>query len=194
MAFERMQPSLFSSDPSSDLAGLDYRDALIDGAEEATLVRAIKGLDLKPFEFHGFLGNRRTAAFGSRYDFSRERVEAAPPIPAFLQPLRAAAAGFAGLEADELEHVLVTEYAPGAGIGWHRDKPQYDQVIGVSLLAPCVLRFRRRTERGWERRSLPLAPRSAYRLSGPVRDHWEHSITPMSVLRYSVTFRSRRQG
>ena len=187
-----MQPSLFLPDPPGDLAGLAYRDALVDAAEEAALVRAIAGLDLKPFEFHGYLGNRRTTAFGSRYDYSRERVEAAPPIPDFLAPLRAAAAGFAGLEPDQLEHVLVTEYAPGAGIGWHRDKPQFDQVVGVSLLAPCVLRFRRRTERGWDRRSLALEPRSAYLLSGPAREVWEHSITAMSELRYSVTFRSRR--
>lgn len=172
--------------------GLRYRPELLGAKEEAALVERLAGLDLRPFEFHGYLGNRRTASFGHRYDYGRQRLETAEPIPGFLLPLRAAAADFAGLETDRLEHALVTEYAPGAGIGWHRDKPHFDEVVGVSLLAPCHLRFRRRRASGWERCSVPLAPRSAYLLTGPARDDWEHSISAMTALRYSVTFRSRR--
>lgn len=181
---------LFDSPPGP--AGLRYRADLIGAAEEAALVKRLAGLDLRPFEFHGYLGNRRTVSFGHRYDFSRERLETAEPIPDFLLPLRAAAADFAGLEADQLEHCLVTEYAPGAGIGWHRDKAHFDEVIGVSLLAPCRLRFRQRSATGWKRCSVPLEPRSAYLLTGPAREDWEHSISAMTALRYSVTFRSRR--
>jgi alkylated DNA repair dioxygenase AlkB len=113
-------------------------------------------------------------------------------MPPFLLPLRRRAAALAGLGPAAFQHALVTEYAPGAGIGWHRDKPHFDEVIGVSLLAPCRLRFRRRRGAGWERCAVPLAPRSAYLLAGPAREDWEHSISAMSALRYSVTFRSRR--
>lgn len=187
-----MQTSLPLFDSPPGPAGLRYRAELIGAAGEAALVERLAALDLRPFEFHGYLGNRRTMSFGHRYDFSRERLETAEPIPDFLLPLRAAAADFAGLEADRLEHALVTEYAPGAGIGWHRDKAHFDEVIGISLLEPCRLRFRRRSASGWERCSVPLEPRSAYLLTGRARDDWEHSISAMTALRYSVTFRSRR--
>jgi alkylated DNA repair dioxygenase AlkB len=90
----------------------------------------------------------------------------------------------------DLRQVLVTEYAPGAGIGWHRDKPMFDQVAGISLLSPCLLRFRRRLGTAWERVSLTAEPRSAYLLQGPSRMEWEHSIPAVDSLRYSVTFRS----
>jgi len=64
------------------------------------------------------------------------------------------------------------------------------RVVGVSLLAPCTLRLRRRVGRGFERSAQALEPRSAYLLSGAARSDWEHSIAPLAELRYSVTFRS----
>ena len=115
------------------------------------------------------------------------------PIPGWLKPLQACAAAFAGLEADDLAHVLLIRYDPGAGIGWHRDRPVFEHVVGVSLGAPAVMRFRRRAERGFERRSLPLPPRAAYHLSGEARHGWEHSIAPIEETRWSVTFRSLRR-
>ena len=110
-------------------------------------------------------------------------------MPDFLTPLRDRACAMAGLPAGELHQVLVTEYAPGAAIGWHKDRSVFDQVVGISLLAPCNFRFRRRLDTGWERRSLTVEPRSAYLLSGPARTVWEHSIPPQADLRYSLTFR-----
>jgi alkylated DNA repair dioxygenase AlkB len=105
-------------------------------------------------------------------------------------PLRERAAGIAGVSAKSLQQVLVTEYAPGAAMGSHRDKPMFEDVIALSFLAPCMLRLRRRQEDGWERRSIELRPRSAYLLRGPSRREWEHSIAPVSELRFSVTFRN----
>lgn len=171
-------------------AGFRYQPELIDADEAAALAAEIARLPFKPFEFHGFLGNRRTVSFGLRYDFGREAVEAAETPPAFLWPLRAKAAQFAGVPQAALAHVLVTEYAPGAGIGWHRDKPQFGVVVGVSLLAPCTFRLRRREGERWRRAALTLAPRSAYVLDGEARHGWQHSIPPMAALRYSVTFRT----
>jgi alkylated DNA repair dioxygenase AlkB len=67
-------------------------------------------------------------------------------------------------------------------------------VIGLSFCAPCRLRFRRRQGERWERRAIDVAPRSAYLLDGEARRVWEHSITPMEKLRYSVTFRTLAEG
>ena len=81
--------------------------------------------------------------------------------------------------------VLVTEYSPGAGIGWHKDRPEFEEVIGVSLLSPCLFRLRQKRGNGWERASIELQPRSAYLLSGSARTGWQHSIPPIDKLRYS---------
>jgi len=169
--------------------GLVYRSDLLSAAEEAALARRIEALELKPFAFQGYLGLRRVKAFGWRYDYDARAVTAAEAIPDFLVSVRERVAALAGLEPEALEQALVTEYRAGAGIGWHRDRPQFAEVLGVSLLAPCVLRFRRRRGEGWERARLPAEPRSAYLLRGPARTEWEHSIAPMTQLRYSVTFR-----
>jgi alkylated DNA repair protein (DNA oxidative demethylase) len=172
--------------------GLDYRAELISGAEEAGLGARIGSLELKPFEFHGFQGNRRTVSFGWHYAFDGSGLKRGEAIPGWLLPVRERAAGLIGREADELEHALLIEYAPGAGIGWHRDRPVFGDVVGVSLLAPARLRFRRRLGDKWERKSVIAEPRSAYALRGPAREEWEHSIAPMEVLRYSITFRTLR--
>jgi alkylated DNA repair dioxygenase AlkB len=185
------QPSLFELPPALP-EGLRYAEAVLPEADAAALVEAIGALPFKPFDFHGFQGNRRVVSFGWRYDFSEARLHGAEAIPAFLEPARRAAAGFAGLEPEALQHALVTEYAPGAGIGWHRDRPEFDKVVGLSFLSPAVLRLRRREGERWARSALPLEPRSAYLLDGPARQDWQHSIAAGERLRYSVTFRSLR--
>ena len=186
------QPSLFGESP--DLPdGMTYGEEIITPAEESRLTDYLAGLPLKPFEFVGGLkGNRRVIFFGFRYDWDAHKLESAEEIPAPLMALREQAAAFAGIEPERLQQVLVTEYAPGAGIGWHKDRPQFDQVIGVSVLAPCLFRMRRKTASTWERKSITAQPRSAYLLSGAARHGWEHSIPPVKALRYSVTFRSFR--
>jgi alkylated DNA repair dioxygenase AlkB len=183
-----MQRSLFAAVP----AGLVFREEFVSVAEERELLAEVARLPFRPFQFHGWTGNRETVSFGWRYDFSQARVEPAPPVPPFLQPLRARAAALAGLEPGDLEQALVIRYAVGAGIGWHRDRPVFERVFGLSLLSPCVLRFRRRRGAGFERFSLDAQPRSAYLLTGEIREQWEHGIAPVGLERYSITFRSRR--
>lgn len=173
-------------------AGFRYAPDLIGADEEARLVEAFADLPFKEFEFHGFLGKRRVVSFGFRTDYNGGGLQEAAPIPPFLLPLRERAAIFAGLPADRLAHALVTEYRPGTSIGWHRDKPHYDDVIGVSLASPCTFRMRRKRGVGWERASLQLARRSIYLMRGPSRWEWEHSIPAVDALRYSITFRSMR--
>jgi alkylated DNA repair dioxygenase AlkB len=172
--------------------GYEYREHFVSAAAEAELVSHIARLELREFEFHGYLGKRRVTSFGLRYDFNDMAVHEAAEIPDFLLPLRDRAAEFGGLVPAALAHALVTEYSPGAAIGWHRDRPIFADVIGISLLAPCRFRFRRKRGIEWERKSLMLAPRSAYLLRGPARHEWQHSIPPVEELRYSVTFRSTR--
>jgi alkylated DNA repair dioxygenase AlkB len=172
--------------------GFAYHPDLVPPQQERELLDWFRMLPFKEFEFHGHRGKRRVVYFGIRYDFNESKLFPAEQIPAVLLPLRAVAADFAGLDAQALQHALVTEYAPGAGIGWHKDRPDFADVIGVSFGSSCWFRLRRRTDRGWDRAAALLEPRSAYLLRGAVRSDWEHSIAPMHCLRYSVTFRSMK--
>ena len=175
--------------------GFRYRPELVSPADEAALLERVRALPFRDFEFHGYTGKRRVVSYGWHYDFNERVLRKADDIPPFLLALREPAAAFAGMDAARLQHVLVTEYGAGAGIGWHRDKAVFGEVVGVSLLAPCVFRLRREVPGGsWERASLTAEPRSAYLLSGPSRTEWEHSIPPVEALRYSVTFRNLREG
>jgi alkylated DNA repair dioxygenase AlkB len=186
-----VQTDLFATPPDWP-EGFDYRPEMIGLDEEARLLAWFVTLAFKPFEFQGYLGKREVVSFGWRYDYNERVLRAVDPIPTELEGPRAAAARFAGLPEEDLVQALVTRYRPGTTIGWHRDRPDFEQVIGVSLKAPAVLRFRRRGPTGWERRSLEVAPRSAYRLTGPARHDWEHSLRPVEQERFSVTFRSLR--
>lgn len=181
------QPSLFA--PALP-EGFVYQPAFLSQEEERALTILVSGLDFRAFEFQGFLGKRRVVSFGWRYDFNQGGLKPADPLPEPLADLRDRACVFAGLPPAGLHQLLVTEYAPGAAIGWHRDRPAFAEVVGVSLLAPCNFRFRRRLPNGgWARASLTVEPRSAYLLAGPARTAWEHSIPPQDALRYSLTFR-----
>jgi alkylated DNA repair dioxygenase AlkB len=177
------------------LEGFRYQAGLISPAEEEALIARVRDLPFRDFEFHGHTGKRRVVSFGWQYDFSANRLRKADDLPDYFLPLREATAAFAGLEPGEFQHALVTEYSPGAGIGWHRDKAEFGEVAGVSLLSPCVLRFRRAAGRKkWERVRVAVEPRSAYLLRGPARSEWEHSILRVNSLRYSITFRNLREG
>ena len=172
------------------IPGLEMREDFVGPDEEQALMKHIEALGLAPFRFQGWTGKRLTRSFGWRYDFEDASFTQTEPIPDWLEPLRERAAGFAGLDPDDFAHALLVRYDAGAGIGWHRDRPQFDKVVGISLGAPTVMRFRQRTATGFRRASIRLEPRSAYLLSDDVRHDWEHSIAPHEALRFSVTFRS----
>jgi len=170
--------------------GLAQTDEIVTPAEEAALIAQIDAVGLAPFRFQGWLGKRLTHSFGWRYDFDAARFTQAEPLPDWLLPLREKAAAFAGLPSEDFVHALLIRYDPGSGIGWHRDRPLFDHVIGVSLGNPATLRLRRRVGGKFQRASAVLAPRSVYHLAGEVRHEWEHSIAAMDAPRWSITFRS----
>jgi alkylated DNA repair protein (DNA oxidative demethylase) len=172
------------------LPGLHTMPDIVDREEERMLIERIDATDPTPFKFQGWTGKRLTTSFGWAYDFEAGRPVAAEPMPDWLLPIRDRAAHFARQDPLLLIQALLIRYDPGAGIGWHRDRPVYEDVIGISLGEPATMRFRRRREGGFERASAPLVPRAAYHLSGPVRHDWEHSIVEMDRPRWSITFRS----
>ncbi len=181
------QPDLFG-EPC--LAGLSQAGAIVTPPEECALTARVNAAALAPFRFHGWLGKRLTISYGWQYDFDDASFAPSEAIPDWLLPLRAKAARFARLPPDDLVQALLIRYDPGAGIGWHRDRPVFEHVLGISLGAPATMRFRRRKPGGFERASLPLTPRSIYHLTGEARHQWEHSIAAIEMTRWSITFRS----
>jgi alkylated DNA repair dioxygenase AlkB len=190
------QTDLFAASALPDPSlppGFRYQPAVITEREQENLLVRVRELPFREFEFHGYTGKRRVVSFGWKYDFGGRRLVKADDTPDFLLSLRESAARFAGLRPDALQQTLVTEYGPGAAIGWHRDKAVFGEVIGISLLASCVFRLRRARNDKWERVNIVAEPRSAYLLSGASRTEWEHSIPPVDALRYSVTYRNLRE-
>lgn len=187
------QHDLFSDAPAAP-KGFAYRDGVISGQEERALLARMAELAFRPFEFHGYVGKRRVVSFGWRYDFASAALREGVAIPDFLLAARAEAAEFAGVPVEALCQVLINEYAPGAGVGWHRDKGMFGDVIGVSLGSACMLGLRRARGDGWERAGREVRPGSAYLLRGAARWEWEHCVPPVRRLRYSVTFRNFRNG
>lgn len=181
---------LFETPPSL-APGFRYEPDLLSEVAQNALIAEVKNLPLKAFDFHGFKANRRVISYGWRYDFSSQRLAQIEPVPEWLLPLREVVAQFAGGPAEDFAQVLISEYAPGAGIGWHKDKAVFDRIVGVSLAAACPLRLRKATGDGkWKRAQQELMPRSMYLLAGEAKTDWEHSIAPVALLRYSLTFRT----
>lgn len=173
-----------------------YRPELVTVEEEQSLLERFERLEFQEIVMKGVVARRTAVRYGLGYDYDRRvPTEGAAPLPDWLEPVRERAAGLAGLRADELVQALVQRYPEGAPIGWHRDSPAYEVVVGVSFLSAARMRFRRgpREERvQWE---LLLEPRSGYVLAGPARWQWEHHVPPAKSLRYSITFRSlHRRG
>ncbi|CAN5836937.1 alpha-ketoglutarate-dependent dioxygenase AlkB [soil metagenome] len=184
------QTSLIGPERKPD--GFLYREHFITAEEEFDLLERIRSLDFHQVKMRGVIARRRVLHYGVNYSFETFKASEGPPIPGFLLPLRKRAAAFADVSPDALAEALLTEYVPGAPIGWHRDAHPFGIVIGISLLSTCRFRFRRGKVRAWETIDVPLPPRSAYVLTGPARTEWEHSIPPVKEQRYSITFRTLR--
>jgi len=187
------QRDLFDAAPALP-EGFVYEREFITRDDEASLLAAISGLPLAEAQYKEFKARRRTVSYGGQYDFSAGRLEPAPEIPEFLFPLRQKIARWVGVAAEEFVHALVTEYGPGTPLGWHRDVPDFELIVGVSLGGHA--RMRLRSYRPGERQkpkaaiALELEPRSAYVMRGPARWGWQHCISETKALRHSITFRT----
>ena len=180
--------------------GFRYEPDVVTVDEERALLEAIAGVELRQFQFRGYEARRLVAAFGVGYRFSGGALTDAPPLPDFLTVLAERVAPLAGVPATTLSEALITHYPQGAGIGWHRDAPPFDVIIGVSLRSACPFRLRPYAAPGVPRRggrgsivTVTLAPRSAYVIAGPARSEWEHSIAEVPEPRDSITFRTLRR-
>lgn len=176
--------------------GLRYEEDFLSAAEERSLVTAINELPLRHAQYRQFTARRRVASFGGRYDYAEHELLPAAPIPAWLHPLRDRAASWAGLDPAQIEHALVAEYAPGTPLGWHRDVPDFEAIVGISLAGVARMRFRRYppAKPGRAEIVLDLAPRSIYVMQGRARWGWQHSVSPTKQLRYSITFRTLKRS
>jgi alkylated DNA repair dioxygenase AlkB len=190
------QRALFDELPD----GFHYRAEFVAVEEEAALLAELGRIPLASVEMRGGVARRRTAHFGWTYGYEARTSEPGAPIPPFLRELRARAAEWLGVDAQALAEALVTQYPPGAPIGWHRDAPMFGEVAGISLGSACRMQFRRYVaprDRGTPGRGprrttheLVLAPRSAYLITGVSRREFEHHIPPVAHARYSITFRT----
>ena len=179
--------------------GLVFRHEFLTPAEERALLDLSATLPFREAKFKEYYARRRVVSFHDEaidHSYDDDLAPAGSP-PALLERLRQKIAAFAGINADEFVHVLVSEYRTGTPIGWHRDKPQYGIVAGVSLASRARMRFRPLPAPGqWTRVDpktlivLDLEPRSLYVMRGEIRSQWQHSILPTKALRYSVTMRT----
>jgi len=176
--------------------GLVYRPEFLSRAEESSLLAAFGTLAFREATFQQYLARRRVVRFGLDYDEERGEWLPGEPLPAFLEAVRVKIAQWVDVPTDAFVHALVSEYRPGTPIGWHRDSPEYGFVVGLSLNAPCRMRFRPLDAPPGRHQAvaLDLEPRSAYVMQGPIRWGWQHSIPPTKALRYSITLRTRADG
>ena len=175
--------------------GLSYASEFIGAQQERDLLQRIAGLPLTVARYKQYTAKRRTLSYGRQYDFDSNTLSEAEPVPAFLFPLRDEVANWVDIPAETFIHALISEYRSGTALGWHRDVPDFEVVVGISLANPCRMRFRPYpAANGQQRRSfdLELQPRSAYLMRDDARWRWQHAISPTKGLRYSITFRTLR--
>ena len=171
--------------------GLSYLPGFLSEEEERALVDELSRLDYREIHMHGVVARRTVLHYGWDYGYESWRLTPAPPVPGFLEPVRARCAAAAGLAPAALEDLLISRYPPGASIGWHRDAPMFGPcVIGVSLLGTARMRFRRKVGDAFQTVALELEPRSLYLMAGASRTQWQHTLSPVKTLRYSLSFRT----
>ncbi len=178
--------------------GLVYRPQFLSIAEEAALLAEIAPLPFREARFQQYVARRRVVHFHADDAAGVEAYDdgesfSSGPAPPFLVGLQQRVAVTFGIARAAFVHTLVSEYRPGAPIGWHRDKAAYGMVFGLSLKGRGRMRFRPLDARADPRQTvvLDLEPRSLYVMQGPIRWLWQHSLLPARELRYSITLRTR---
>ena len=184
------QQDLFPLEGAPD--GLLFEPEIMTRTEEAAFLDVIKELPFGAFRMHGVDAKRRVVRFGVHYLAGSAEMKPTSEFPLSLEPLRERAAAVCRYAGTPLSESLVTEYPPGAGIGWHCDSPPFGIVAGISFGGACRMRFQRGEGEQRQTWTLELPPRSLYVMSGVAREEWQHSIPPVKEPRWSITFRTLR--
>jgi alkylated DNA repair dioxygenase AlkB len=167
--------SLFSNE-TPPIQGLTYTTNFITEEQEQFLIYKI---DTQPW-----LSDlkRRVQHYGYKYDYKARKITPdlkIGSIPEWLQIL------------PNFDQVIVNEYLCGQGITPHIDCiPCFGETIcSLSLLESCEMVL----ERGTEKHSIILEPRSLLTFQGEARYKWKHSIpvrkSNIKNRRVSITFR-----
>jgi alkylated DNA repair dioxygenase AlkB len=179
----------------TDPEGLLYQNDFLTEDEERRVLDVVESLDFRTLSMRGQVAKRTVRHFGLDYAYETGELVEGDPLPAELEWVRERVAALIERDPEDLVQILVSRYPDGAGIGWHRDAPMFgSKIAGVSLLAPCRMRFQRTIKGERETAAVELQPRSAYVLAGKARWSWQHSIPAMKQLRYSITFRTLKRG
>jgi alkylated DNA repair dioxygenase AlkB len=190
------QADLFGAPAPVLPPGMRYETGFLSLQEERHWIAFAQSLPLKEMNYKGYIAKRRVVSFGGKYDYVANKLNEGPAIPRELDPLREKVAAWLGVAPEAFTHVLVAEYREGTPLGWHRDVPDFEDVVGVSLLSEAVMRFRPYPPDAPKKADilkLAVQPRSIYLLRGPARWEWQHSVAATRQLRYSITFRTPRR-
>lgn len=190
------EPDLFGEAPAAAIEGLRYEREFLTRTEEEELLRLVQGFELREMRYKEYTARRRGISFGGSYDFDKHRLRPGTAMPPALHPLRARVAAWMGIRPEDFTHVLLSEYRPGTPLGWHRDVPDFEDIVGVSLQSDAVMQLRPyppASATAPASLQLLIEPRSIYMLRSEARWAWQHSIAPTEALRYSITMRTRRR-
>jgi alkylated DNA repair dioxygenase AlkB len=177
-------------------AGFTYIPAFLSENEEQQLLSEISNLELHVFKFQGFEAKRKVASFGYDYSFDKRALSKGKEIPAAFDVLIDKVANHLLINKEDFAELLVTEYPVGSVINWHRDAFPFDLIAGISLLSDCTFRLRPHDKTKQDRSaiiSVPVKSRSLYVMRGMARTEWQHSISPVKAVRYSITLRTLRK-
>ena len=175
--------------------GFKYFPDFITKEEEQLLLTEAQQTELKIFNFQGYEAKRRTASFGYDYSFDKRSLSKGKDIPQQFIFIIEKVARHLSIPAEQFAELLVTEYPVGSVINWHRDAPPFDLIAGISLNTDCTFRLRPQDKAKQGRKSIisfPVLRRSLYVMQGEARSEWQHSISPVKSVRYSITLRTLR--
>lgn len=115
---------------TDEVAGFRHQAQIVSEDGDTRLASVLGQLDLKPFDFHGYQGNRRVISFGFKYNYLRRAIETASTILDFLGETLSRVADFVGCPKEDFRQIGINEYRLGAEIGWHKDKLEFGIVFG----------------------------------------------------------------
>jgi len=185
--------------------GLVYRPDFLTPAEEEIIIANIENLPLENALHTVHTGSqgedlevearRRHMGFGWGWDYKRKVLVPGEPLPRFMRGMQMKIAKYLQIAPERVAEALINEYTPGTAIGWHVDNEGFDKIIGISLAGWARMRFRPLKYKNQKKESkdvisIEAEPRSAYIMQGDVRWKWQHSVAPVTTLRYSITFRT----